>query len=352
MGAVTTVTTSPARRQFAAAALLALAAIVVGVATSSRAAVAGSPPIAWSRLRNPILRSPDRALKDPAIVWGAGRWQALFSSVDPAGRWRIGTATSSDLARWSTPGELPHDPAVEGEASPDVGPRPDGSFVVTYQSFVHDANGGQAKLYYRTTTDFRTYTPPRPLGRELHPGSPDRMIDAALAWTPAGLLLGYKFGPPDGVQAFEIARSTTGSLDGPWQLIGRPDISVFADTIENYQFLHLGNGWQLLATSNRFDRPFLFTLAGDPSTAAGWLHWSPGRELRIPQERWNPGRGTTGVTYEHANGAFLIDRQPVADRYYLVYADASEVTRFGGAGHDQLGVARSTDTVHWSVPPR
>jgi len=36
---------------------------------------------------------------------------------------------------------------------------------------------------------------------------------------------------------------------------------------------------------------------------------------------------------------------------YFVYADAAAVTSFGGAGHDQLGVARSTDLLHWSVPP-
>jgi hypothetical protein len=347
---VTTVTIGGHRRRARAALVVLL--VIVGVAAAwPGTSVAASPPIAWSRLRNPILGSPDRAVKDPAIVWGGGRWQALFSSVDPTGRWRIGTSTSPDLVHWSKLGELAHDPAVEGEASPDVGPSPDGTFVVTYQSFVHDEGGAQAKLYYRTTTDFRTYTPPRPLGRELHPGPSERMIDAALAWTPAGLLLGYKFGLPDQAQAFEIARSATGSLDGPWRLIGRPDIRVFGDTIENYQFLHLGNGWQLLATSNRLDHPFLFTLAGDPSVPTGWLHWSPGRELHVPQERWNPGRGTTGISYEHANCAFLVDRRAVAGRYYLVYADAPEVTRFGGAGHDQLGVARSTDLVHWSVPP-
>jgi hypothetical protein len=350
VGVVTVVTVARRSRRVAAT-LVAVAAIVVGLLATPAPSVTATRSIPWSRLRNPILGFPDRAVKDPAIVWAAGRWQALFSSVDATGRWRIGTAASPDLARWTTPVELPHDAAVEGEASPDVAPGPDGSFVVTYQSFVHDVDGGQAKLYYRTTTDFRAYTPPRPLGRGLHPAATDRTIDAALAWTPAGLLLGYKYGLPDRAQAFEIARSTTGSLDGPWQLIGRPDISVFADTIENYQFLHLGNGWQLLATSNRLDRPFLFTLAGDPSTPAGWLQWSAGRELHVPQERWNRGRGTTGASYEHANGAFLVDRQAVAGRYYLVYADASEVTRFGGAGHDQLGVARSRDLVHWSVPP-
>jgi hypothetical protein len=228
---------------------------------------------------------------------------------------------------------------------------PNGTWLVTYQSFVHDVSGGEAKLYYRTTTDFRTYSAEHPLGHELHPAGTDRMIDAAVAWTPAGVLLGYKVGGKDGAQAFEIARSRSGSLDGPWDLVGRPDISVFGDTIENYQFVLLQGSWRLLATSNQFDRPFLFTLAGTAHDPRGWLHWSAGRQLQIPQEPWNAGHGITGATYEHANSAFFVDRGPIGGRYYLVYADSPEVTQFGGAGHAQLALARSRDLIHWSVPP-
>jgi hypothetical protein len=298
-----------------------------------------------------VLSQADRSTKDPALIWADGRWQALFSSVDRRGRWRIGLATSVDLRRWSRFFTMTHDSSVEGEASPDVVRDPDGRWVVTYQSFVHDVDRGESKLYYRTTTDFQRFSAPRPLGHELHPAAADRMIDPALAFTPVGLLLGYKVGSADGPQVFELARSTTGSLDGPWQLVGRPNIRVYGDTIENYQFLELHGTWQLLATSNRFDRPFLFALAGSPSDVSGWLHWSAGRELIIPVERWNPGRGITGVTYEHANGAFLVDRGPIRGRYYLVYADAPEVTRYSGAGYARIALARSTDLTRWTVPP-
>jgi hypothetical protein len=234
----------------------ALGAILVGLfvvparGAESAARVPG-PAIPWSRLRNPILGYPDRATKDPALVWAGGQWQALFSSVGSDGRWRLGSSTSSDLIHWSPLVTLPDDPSVEGEASPDVVRAPDGTWVVTYQSFVHDVGGGEAKLYYRTTSDFHTFSAPHPLGHELHPASADRMIDAAVAWTPAALLLGYKVGLKDGAQAFEIARSPSGSLDGPWDLVGRPDISVFGDTIENYQFVSLQGSWRLLATNNQ-----------------------------------------------------------------------------------------------------
>ncbi|HSO96352.1 MAG TPA: hypothetical protein VLV81_09960 [Acidimicrobiia bacterium] len=337
------------RRRTVGVVIVILAALVSLGGRASPAAP--GPTIAWSQLRNPILAYPDRALKDPALVWSDHRWVALFSQIGLDARWTLGLATSADLVHWSPPATLPHDLAVEGDASPDVVPDPRGGFVITDQSFVHDVAGGQAKLYYRTTRDFRTVSAPRPLAHSLHPGASDRMIDAALAWTPAGLLLGYKVGAGDGAQAFEIARSATGSLDGPWSLIGRPDIRVLGDTIENYQFLLLNGHWQLLATSNQFDRPYLFALAGNPHDPRGWLHWSTGQPLRIPQEAWNTGHGTTGVSYEHANAAFLVNRAPVAGSFYVIYGDASELTTFAGSGHDELALARSTDLRHWTVPP-
>ena len=348
-----------------AVSLLALAVAVVGVtaacSSGGRAAPAPTtgapttratparPAIAWASLENPLLTDARHAIKDPAIVFADGKWRALFSSVDAKGTWRVGIADSPDLRQWSTPTTMPHDPAVEGEASPDVVRAPDGRFVVTYQSFVHDRADGLAKLYYRTTDDFVRFSAPRPLAHELHPAATDRMIDAAVAWTPAGLLLGYKYGTD--AQAFELARSDSGSLDGPWTLIGLPDIEVLGDTIENYQFLELRDGWQLLATSNAFDRPYLFDLVGDPHRAAGWLHWSKGRELHIPTESWNTGSGATGVTYEHANCAFVVDREPIDGYTYLVHSDSPNKTTFGGEGPAVLATARSADLVTWSTPP-
>lgn len=130
------------------------------VATTTVPTVAARPVIAWSRLRNPLFASASFAAKDPAIVAVDGEWVALYSSVDAAGRWRIGIARSHDLTSWSGITTMPHDPATEGEASPDVLHEHDGTFVVTYQSFVHDRADGQAKLYARTTRDFRTFSDP------------------------------------------------------------------------------------------------------------------------------------------------------------------------------------------------
>jgi hypothetical protein len=304
-------------------------------------------------LHNPLYTEPDHAVKDPALVAIAGGWVVLFSQEDANGVWRVGIARSDDLTSWS-PSTLPHDPNTEGEASPDVVREPNGTYVVTYQSFVHDRAGGQAKLYARTTNDFRTFSAPIRLLANVLGASTDRLIDPALVYSPAGLLLGVKYGTTDAGsgQHFEIARSTTGTLAGPWVVVGKPDIKVYGDTIENYEFLTVGGRHALLATSNNLDRPELFQLAGAPADATGWLHWAPARELLVPQEAWNPGKGVTGSTFEHANCAFLVGGGArLGGFYYLIYGDSADLTTFRGAGHAQFGIARSTDLVHWSVPP-
>ena len=65
-----------------------------------------------------------------------------------------------------------------------------------------------------------------------HPASGDRLIDPALAFLDHGVMLGYKINLDNGRQAFEMAWSPSGSLDGPWTVVGRPDIVLYQDTIE------------------------------------------------------------------------------------------------------------------------
>jgi hypothetical protein len=297
-----------------------------------------------------MLSDARHVVKDQAVVSVGRRWRAVFSFEDRAGRWRIGVRASPDLAHWSRVTTMPHDLAVAGEASPDVERTPDGRFVVAYQSFASDRAGARPKLYYRTTRDFVRFSAPRRLAPELFAGPDERLIDPAVVWSPAGLLLGFKRGVDQ--QQFELARSASGTLRGPWKLLGAPDISVRGDTVENYQFLHLGGRWQLLATSNNGNQPVRFDLAGDPATAAGWLHWGPAPALAVPQEAWNRGTGLTGTDYEHANCAYLVDGRRVGGWYYLTYSDAPEKRTFHGEGHAVVAIARSRDLEHWSVPPR
>ena len=360
----------PVRRPaLAAAALVAAAAGCGGGAgpASSTSAVASppadhacivpgspGPSVDWAGLHNPILGYPDAAVKDQALVWAGGTWHMLFSYVTGdspvAGQeqWDIAAAESPDLSHWSAP--APWSEQAGGMASPDVVRAPDGTFVATYDAPPGESGAGQAKLYYRTSADLVHWSGPQRLAPGLHPDPGVRLIDAALAWTPGGLALAYKVGTTSQAQAFEIAWSRSGTLAGPWSVVGRPDIRAYGDTFENYELVGVHGTWHLVATSNMFDRPWLFTLSGNPASPSSWLHWVGGRELEIPAEPWNSAAGVTGADYEHANSAFLCEDS--ADGYeYLTYAGSTELTRFGGWGHAQVGIARSRDLVHWSVPP-
>jgi hypothetical protein len=166
------------------------------------------------------------------------------------------------------------------------------------------------------------------------------------------VFLGYKYGQATGneKQAFEIAYSASGSLDGPWRLIGRPAISQFGDTVENYEFLEIDGRWRLIATTNTFDRPYVATLGGAPDNPRSWLDWIDGRVLNIPAEAWNSAPGPTSVTHEVANAVYLCDARALDGHYYAFYAGSNELTEFGGWGHAKIGIARSTDLVHWEVP--
>ncbi len=293
-------------------------------------------------------------------MWVDGEWHMLFSYVTNAAptpgaeHWDVASATSPDLEHWSAPVPWPAQPGALGVASPDVVRSPSGMFIATYDTDPGGTDGSQSKLFYRTSPDLETWSAPRPLAPGLGPAPADRMIDPALAWTGRGLILGYKAGVT--AQHFEVAWSPSGSLDGPWRFVGRPDIVVNGDTIENFEFVAVAGRWRLVATSNMFDQPWMFDLAGsprDPDNPQSWLHWTHARMLVVPGQSWDSGPGLSSVGYEHANSAFLCDARDGVHGTgysYLTYSGSDELTSFGGWGHAEIGVVRSTDLVHWSPP--
>jgi hypothetical protein len=315
-------------------------------------AESGEAVIGWHQLRNPILSYPNSGVRDIGLRMRHGRWNLFFTSVvGDTPTWRLALAQSPDLKSWVGPTVWAPQAGVAGVASPDVTRRPDGTYVITYESNPKETSpAGEDKLYYRTSADLVQWSAPHRLMASIHPSPAERLIDPALAWTSHGLFLAYKFGLKDGPQHFEMAWSSSGRLDGPWQFLGRPDISVYGDTIENYQFLPIDGVWHLLATSNTLDRPWLFSLAGDSAVAGNWLHWSSGRELQVPAEGWNHAGGIPSVDYEQANSAYLCDTRRVDGHFYLLYVGADELHTYGGWGHTSLGIARSTDLVTWEVP--
>lgn len=299
--------------------------------------IVGRPPrsIDWAALRNPVLSYSSVGVKDQALQWSDGEWHMLFSDMTqtrsaPHVRFDVAVAQSPDLRHWSAPTVI-----ATNAASPDIVRDPAGDFVVTYQT--------PAGLEYRVarSPSLRSWSHPYPLAH----GLAGRMIDGALAFTGNGVILGFKAGTTS--QHFEIAWAP--SLSKTFHLVGRPDIVLYGDTVENYEFLTVGGAWRLVATSNTLDQPFIFSLgAGDPENPATWLDWSPGRELMVPSQAFNSGSGISSVNYEHANSAFLCVGPKGED--YLTYAGSTELTAFGGWGHARIGIARSSDLIDWQVP--
>jgi hypothetical protein len=321
--------------------------VVVGTGAAGAATVApgqdhacivGKPPasVDWSALANPILSFAGVGVKDQALQWSGGKWHMLYSDMTaltapPHVRFDVALSSSPDLRHWTAPRVI-----AENGASPDIVRSPSGAFVVTYQT--------PRGLAYRTSSEgsLQSWSNARPLG----PGLAHRMIDGALAFTGNGVILGFKAGTT--TQHFEIAWAP--SLSGTFHLVGRPDIVLYNDTVENYEFLTVDGAWHLVATSNTLDEPFIFTLGpGDPASPSTWLHWSEGQQLLVPSQSFNSGQGVSSVGYEHANSAFLCVGPRGED--YLTYAGSTELTQFGGWGHARIGMARSTDLVHWQVPP-
>ena len=327
-------------------AAVALASLVVPAATAGATVapgqdhdcIVGTPPrsIDWSALRNPILSFPENGVKDQALQWSGGAWHMLYSDMvettsAPHVRFSVAISSSPDLMHWSSPRIIATD-----AASPDIVRSPSGRFIVTYQT--------PSGLEYRTSNDaaLRTWSSAHPLGH----GLAGRMIDAALAFTGHGVILGFKAGTT--TQHFEIAWAPT--LGGTFHLVGRPDVVVYGDTVENYEFLTTAGTWRLVATSNTLDQPFIFTLGpGRPSVPSTWLHWVDARQLLVPSQSFDTGSGISSVGFEHANSAFLCIGPQGED--YLTYAGSTELTSYGGWGHARIGIARSDDLINWEVPP-
>ncbi len=300
--------------------------------------IVGSPPPAvdWTALRNPVVSFGSVGVKDQALQWSGGSWHMLFSDMSqtfgaPHVRFAVAISHSADLRHWSYPQIIATD-----AASPDIVRDPAGDFVVTYQT--------PSGLEYRVSRSpsLRSWSGPHALAH----GLAGRMIDAALAFTGHGVILGFKAGTT--TQHFEIAWAS--SLSATFHLVGQPDITLYGDTVENYEFLTVDGNWHLVATSNTLDQAFLFTLApGDPTSPSTWLHWSAGTELMVPSEAFNSGTGISSVGFEHANSAFLCVGPQGED--YLTYAGSTELSAYGGWGHARIGIARSRDLITWQVPP-
>jgi hypothetical protein len=301
---------------------------------------ADDPPAetGWAAVRNPVLAYPDVAIKDAFMVQHEGRFHLGYSeaSADPF-RFRLGFASTADLREF-TRGTTLDQEDTGGLASPDVTRAPDGRFVMTYNSHTRDVGTAASKLYYRTSSDLQTWSAATRIHVEGADADADRLIDAAMFFAPSDGFLFFKLD-----QKAYVAHAS--SLDGPWKLLG----PLKPANLENYQPLRIDGRMHLLGTTiPLLHRPALHRLDGDENDPASWQTWTLVRELEIPEQSWNSG---DPFQYERANAGYLVDARASDGFFYLLYAGSTDIASFNGRGHAKLGLARSTDLVHWE-PPR
>jgi hypothetical protein len=302
----------------------------------------GKARVAWRELTNPFF-ALDHMTKDQALRLVDGRWHLLFSERTSDGGVGTGYATSDDLHEWTTSSLV-----LPESGSPDITRAADGTYVLTLQQR-DPVDPEISRIHYRTAD-----SPAGPWSApvRLAPGlfDDERTIDAALAHTEHGLFLFFKRGlHTSNVQFDELAWSPSGSLDGPWEHLGEPDLPAS----ENFQLLPIDGKWHLLATTIPVHQPTLFRLDGDPGDPERWLHWKKVRTLEVPSETWNSSERKglpPGIGYERANSAYLCDARGLDGSWYLVYAGSTELTTHDGRGHAKVGIARSRDLKRWTAP--
>jgi hypothetical protein len=304
-------------------------------------ACSSDPPreTGWAAVRNPILGYDDRSIKDAYMVRHEGTWFFGYSEAsDNPFRFRLGFASTKDF-RTFTRMETLDAPETGGLASPTVVRAPDGRFVMTYNSHTSDVGGALNKLYYRTSTDLRTWSPPTRIHVEGADADADRLIDAAIAFASSGAYLFFKR-----EQTATVAHSASGSIDGPWTILG----ALSPKALENFQPIRIDGQWFLLGTTiPLIHRPALHRLAGDEKDPQSFRSWTLVRELEIAEQSWNTG---PAFGYERANAAFLADDRATDGFFYLLFAGSTDIESFNGRGHARLGLARSRDLITWELP--
>ena len=232
-----------------------------------------------------------------------------------------------------------------------------GRFVVTYQSdpgaspTVGPRSPGSSTGPPPTS---RHWSPPRPLAQNLAPAPGDRMIDGALVFTgtpaPGGVqvLLAH---PARRVRDRPLGLGATARARGCWwDARTSPSTAAPSRTTSSSGW---SGRWRLMATSDNLDQPWLFTLAGDPDRAEGWLHWSGGHQLDVPGQAFDTGPGPLEPRLR-ARQLGLSCASPArrpATRSICSTPGAPSSPSSAAGATPAIGVARSRDLVHWQVPP-
>ena len=297
--------------------------------------------IDWQSLHNPVLFYPHWSIKDSAMAWRDGTFYIFFSAFY-ADRGQVRShvveVSTRDFRHYSQPifnfdGE---EAGWIGMCSPDV-QRSGTEYIMTFNSW-GDKPGKPDALFYMSSKDLVHWSRRLPLAANLT--ADRRVIDAAIASAGGGYYLMYK----EGTKQMRPRVAFSSALSQSFKFVGDgfPQLLMSSGKEnglihENYEFLHSNDQWYLLTTDYNPPGPYLYKL----DTGSGWLKWTQGYKLEIPQEKFN--------TDNLANAAALYDWRKHDGYYYLIYAGRTELVSYAKRGWNSLGLARSKDLVHWSV---
>ncbi len=304
------------------------------------------PFIDWAGLKNPVLSYDHWSVKDTAMVYRKGMFYVFFSAFYPERgqvRSHVVEVSTPDFKHYSQPifnfdGE---EDGWIGMCSPDV-QLLYGKYVMTFNSW-GDKPGKPNQLFYMTSTDLIHWSHRKPLALNLTRVGDQHVIDAALAAADGGYYLAYKEQTPGIHKRPRMAFAK--SLDGPFAFVGDglpallmadgKDNGLFH---ENYELISIDSRWYMLTTDYVPQAPYLYAL----EPGSHWLKWIHGYTFDIPHENFN--------TNNIANASALYDWRKYDGYYYLIYAGRTEGETYARRGWNQIGLARSKDLIHWSVP--
>ena len=328
---------------------IALCCLIAGL--SCVAASAQKPFLDWNSLHNPVLSYPDWSIKDAAMAYRDGTFYVFFSAFYPKDSGTIShvvEVSTRDFKTYSKPifdidGT---DDGWLGLCSPDV-QQLNGQYVMTFNSW-GDKPGKPNELFYETSPDLVHWSKRRTLAVNLTGDT--RVIDPALATADGGYYLMWKEGK-EGKMKPRMAFSK--AVDGPYEFVGTglPDL-LWTDGKditgnppsyhENYEFLHVDGQWYLVTTDHGVQKgplgPFIYKL----EPGSHWLKWTGGHQVDPAVEGFN--------TVDRDNAAAIYDWRQYDGYFYMLYAGASERVEYSRRGWNRLGLARSKDMIHWSVP--
>lgn len=330
--------------------------LILSAVLSAPAIAQKKPFIDWSGLRNPVLSYPNWSVKDTAMAYRGGSFYLFFSAFYPDHgqvRSHVVEVSTRDFKHFSKPifnfdGE---EDGWIGMCSPDV-QQLYGKYVMTFNAW-GDKPGKPNELFYMSSDDLVHWTPRKTLALNLTQIGNQRVIDASLAQSDGGYYLVYKEQTPGIHSRPRMAFSN--SLDGPFHYVGDGLVSLLIKDgkdngffHENYEFFLTNGQWYMLTTDYlhnslnplKYDvqAPYLYSL----QSGSHWLTWNRGYTFDLPGENFN--------TDSIANAAALYDWRKHDGYYYLIYAGRTEGESYARRGWNRIGLARSKDLIHWTIP--